>query len=112
MEIAKALLAAHADANARTTNGLTALAIASQKGHSQFVQLLKSSNLVTAQAVPAQAERRQNCSTSWTIQLETFGEGVTVELRQGVPGTSKVLGTEHSSGGTVFFRNLVLARFF
>ena len=43
----------------------------------------------------------QACSTDWDITLETFGEGVTIELRSGVPGKSKVVATRKSHGGQV-----------
>ena len=52
------------------------------------------------------------CSTTLTVQLETFGEGVTIELRQGTPGRSRVFATQQSHGGTVNFRNLCAGSYF
>jgi len=52
------------------------------------------------------------CSTEFTINLETFGEGVTVELRKGTPGNSKVIKTQRSSGGTVYFGSLCPGSYF
>lgn len=52
------------------------------------------------------------CSTEFTINLETFGEGVTVELRKGVPGNSRVLKTQRSNGGTVYFNGLCPGSYF
>ena len=52
------------------------------------------------------------CSTDFTINLETFGEGVTVELRKGVPGTSMVLQSQRSNGGIVLFSGLCPGSYF
>jgi hypothetical protein len=52
------------------------------------------------------------CSTVWNISLETFGEGVTIELRSGVPGKSKVIATRQSHGGQVDFENLCAGKYF
>ncbi|WP_374692612.1 hypothetical protein [Accumulibacter sp.] len=52
------------------------------------------------------------CSASLTVQLETFGEGVTVELRQGTPGSSKVVASQQSHGGTVSFPKLCAGSYF
>ncbi len=46
------------------------------------------------------------CSTEYSIQLETFGEGVLVELRSGTPGNSRVVRSARSTGGTVRFSPL------
>ena len=61
-------------------------------------------------AAPVNAGRA--CSASLTVQFETFGEGVTIELRQGVPGKSKVFDTQRSSGGTVYFAKLCAGSYF
>ncbi len=58
------------------------------------------------------AAQSEACSTTWSITLETFGEGVTVELRSGVPGSSKVVGTRASSGGQVQFGGLCAGSYF
>jgi hypothetical protein len=52
------------------------------------------------------------CGTSYNIVLETFGEGVTVELRSGTPGASKVVATRRSSGGNVSFTKLCAGSYF
>lgn len=46
------------------------------------------------------------CNIDFTIHLETFGEGVLVELRTGKPGASKVVRSTRSTGGTVNFSAL------
>lgn len=46
------------------------------------------------------------------MQLETFGEGVTIELRQGVPGNSKIINSQRSHGGTVSFTNFCAGSYF
>jgi hypothetical protein len=52
------------------------------------------------------------CSTDFTINLETFGAGVSVELRRGAPGSSKLIKTQQSSGGTVYFSGLCAGSYF
>jgi len=52
------------------------------------------------------------CSIDFTINLETFGEGVTVELRTGAPGNSRIVKTQRSNGGTVFFGGLCPGPYF
>ena len=42
----QALLAAHADLNAKTTDGMTALRLATQKGHAEVVQALLAAQAV------------------------------------------------------------------
>jgi hypothetical protein len=46
------------------------------------------------------------CNIDFNINLETFGESVTVELRVGVPGNSSVLSSKRSTGGHVGFSGL------
>jgi hypothetical protein len=46
------------------------------------------------------------CNSEYNITLETFGEGVLVELRSGSPGASSVVRSTKSSGGIVRFSNL------
>lgn len=52
------------------------------------------------------------CDIDFNIELETFGEGVTVELRSGVPGNSKVLSSKSSRGGHVGFSGLCPGKHF
>jgi hypothetical protein len=52
------------------------------------------------------------CSGSLTVYLETFGQGVTVELRNGTPGKSKVFASRQSSGGTVQFDGFCKGSYF
>lgn len=52
------------------------------------------------------------CNIEFNITLETFGEGVLVELRQGVPGSSKVVRSTRSSGGHVAFSPLCPGNYF
>lgn len=68
--------------------------------------------LITAAAFLILVAQAEACSTTWNITLETFGEGVTVELRSGVPGTSQAVGTTASSGGQVKFSGLCAGSYF
>ena len=52
------------------------------------------------------------CDTNFTVTLQTFGEGVQVELRKGQPGTSRVTKSTYSSGGTVYFSDLCAGSYF
>lgn len=52
------------------------------------------------------------CGTEFQIALETFGEGVTVELRTGQPGASRVVRSTRSSGGNVSFSGLCAGSYF
>lgn len=52
------------------------------------------------------------CSIDYTIHLETFGEGVLVELRAGQPGSSRVVKATRSNGGTVYFSSLCPGSYF
>jgi hypothetical protein len=61
---------------------------------------------------PKARNKSQGGATSLRVQLETFGEGVTVELRQGVPGNSKVVESQKANGGTVYFSNLCHGSYF
>lgn len=59
-----------------------------------------------------QAPSGPSCTANLTVQLETFGEGVTIELRQGTPGSSTVVESQRSSGGRVYFGNLCTGSYF
>jgi hypothetical protein len=52
------------------------------------------------------------CESNYLIQLETFGEGVRVELRAGAPGSSKVVNSSFSTGGQVRFTRLCAGTYF
>ena len=52
------------------------------------------------------------CSAQYNITLETFGEGVLVELRSGSPGNSKVVRSARSTGGNVNFSGLCQGNYF
>lgn len=52
------------------------------------------------------------CSAQYNITLETFGEGVLVELRSGSPGKSKVVRSARSTGGNVNFSGLCQGNYF
>jgi len=53
-----------------------------------------------------------NCQTTFAITLNTFGEGVQVELRGGSPGSSRAIATRYSNGGRVYFENLCPGNYF
>jgi hypothetical protein len=52
------------------------------------------------------------CNTQYNITLQTFGEGVLVELRSGSPGNSRVVQSRRSNGGSVNFGNLCPGNYF
>jgi|GEM_PF-2819381 len=52
------------------------------------------------------------CNTQYNITLQTFGEGVLVELRSGSPGSSRVVQSRRSNGGAVNFGNLCPGNYF
>jgi hypothetical protein len=74
-------------------------------------EVMMPSTLVLAVALLLAAESGA-CLTKWNITLETFGEGVMVELRSGAPGSSHVIGTRTSSGGQVQFGGLCAGSYF
>ena len=52
------------------------------------------------------------CDADYTVTLETFGEGVTVELRSGAPGSSKIIKSVRSNGGSVRFSEICPGQYF
>ncbi len=52
------------------------------------------------------------CNISFTIELQTFGENVTVELRSGSPGKSRPVKSQRSQGGQVGFYSLCPGNYF
>lgn len=52
------------------------------------------------------------CVTTFDINLQTFGEGVLVELRAGSPGNSRVVSSRSSRGGHVGFSGLCPGNYF
>ena len=52
------------------------------------------------------------CDSEYVINLQTVGQNVIVELRAGVPGSSRVVETKRSSGGRVYFSNLCPGGYF
>ena len=63
-------------------------------------------------APPPSASSGVGCDVSYNISLQTFGEGVTVELRKGTPGNSRVVNSSQSYGGNVRFGNLCPGSYF
>ena len=110
-DVVRFLLTRGADVNAKASNGATALILASQNGHIRVVQLLKAAiaSADTSSTPPADVGA---CLTTLTVQLQTFGRGVKVELREGIPGNSKIVGSQPSSGGNVYFTNLCEGSYF
>ena len=53
-----------------------------------------------------------DCGIKFTIDLQTFGENVSVELRSGLPGSSRVVNTQWSQGGSVNFIGLCPGNYF
>jgi len=52
------------------------------------------------------------CNIDFSIELQTFGENVTVELRAGEPGRSRTVTSQRSQGGRVSFDNLCPGSYF
>jgi len=65
-----------------------------------------------SQAYTPPTKNALECNVSYTVSLQTIGEGVTVELRQGMPGNSRAIKTSYSSGGNVFFSGLCPGSYF
>lgn len=68
--------------------------------------------LLTAFALLLSSAANAECDIAYTINLNTFGEGVRVELRSGIPGKSKVKKSRNSSGGKVKFNALCQGNYF
>ena len=52
------------------------------------------------------------CDVAYSVSLQTFGEGVNVELRNGTPGNSRLVNSSKSFGGNVKFENLCPGSYF
>jgi len=52
------------------------------------------------------------CNTDYNIDVQTHGEGVTVELRSGVHGSSTVVASRKTRGGNVSFTGLCAGMYF
>lgn len=52
------------------------------------------------------------CDAEYSVKLQTLGQNVIVELRTGVPGSSRVVETKRSNGGSVDFSNLCPGGYF
>lgn len=46
------------------------------------------------------------CNIQYTLNVKTLGESVTIELRSGRPGKSRVVDTSRTRGGIVSFRDV------
>lgn len=68
--------------------------------------------VILALAGLAYAGVGQACNVQFNVTLQTFGEGVSVELRGGVPGTSTVVRSTRSFGGSVNFAQLCPGSYF
>lgn len=68
--------------------------------------------LMTILVFSGMASTAMACNTEYNITLETFGEGVLVELRSGNPGNSRVVQSRRSNGGNVNFGNLCPGNYF
>ena len=52
------------------------------------------------------------CNIDYDIELQTFGEHLSVELRIGSPGSSRIVKTKSSQGGRVSFSSLCAGGYF
>ena len=72
-------------------------------------------NPPTARQTPAPSSQpwpASACNINYDIELQTFGEHVSVELRSGAPGASRVVKTQPSQGGRVSFSSLCPGSYF
>ena len=72
-------------------------------------------NLPTARQTPvpnSQPWSASTCNIEYDIELQTFGEHVSVELRSGAPGASRIVKTQSSQGGRVSFSGLCPGGYF
>jgi hypothetical protein len=53
-----------------------------------------------------------SCDIKYSVDLQTFGEKVRVELRFGSPGQSQIKSVKQSTGGRVFFGGLCAGSYF
>jgi len=52
------------------------------------------------------------CDIQYTLNVKTLGESVTIELRSGRPGNSKVIDTAMTKGGIVVFKGICPGTYF
>lgn len=79
-----------------------------------------SSSAPETPALPAPVRRldytspapNPTCNITYDVRLDTFGEGVMVELRQGRPGNSSNVKSSQSLGGNVHFGDLCAGSYF
>lgn len=74
--------------------------------------MLNSSRSLILALLMGMAGAAAACNIEYSIELNTFGEGVQVELRAGTPGSSRVVRTSRSSGGAVVFSPLCADTYF
>lgn len=67
---------------------------------------------VHAYVPPPAANPGFGCDITYSVSLQTFGEGVNVELRNGTPGNSRIVNSSRSFGGNVRFRDLCPGSYF
>ena len=77
-----------------------------------MTRLVCSFALLIAASFGAAGPAHAACSTVLEVQLQTFGAGVTVELRRGSPGSSSVVASQKTTGGTIYFRRLCPGHYF
>ncbi len=73
-----------------------------------FIKKLATSLLLAFATFSANAI----CNIDYKVNLETFGEKVNVELRNGTPGNSRLIKSAISTGGTVAFSSLCSGSYF
>ncbi len=69
-------------------------------------------NLISVLLLLVMAANASACNTEYNITLQTFGEGVLVELRSGSPGNSQVVQSRRTNGGAVNFGKLCPGNYF
>jgi len=73
---------------------------------------MKAVKAITLAALTVGSSLSHACDAEFNITLQTFGEGVLVELRSSEPGKSRVVKSARSSGGLVQFAPLCSGSYF
>jgi len=80
--------------------------------NSLLEEMMKLFKAITIAAIIVGSSLSHACDVEFNITLQTFGEGVLVELRSGEPGRSRVVKSARSSGGLVQFAPLCPGSYF
>ena len=68
--------------------------------------------LLTAGGLLASPRAHAACATVLQVKLLAIGDDVTIELRRGTPGNSRVVATQKANRGAATFRRLCAGKYF